>query len=489
MNLDSDCVKIALHFERMGTSVLSTWEDVMDRRTKSSRKVRKNTMQMIALGFFGVIFLGGVMLWLPFCNRQPIAFIDALFTSVSSVCVTGLVTICPAEQFTLAGQVVMLLLIQIGGLGVIACMALFFLLLGKKISMKGRIVIQEAYGLDTLSGLVKFVIRIIRGTFLVEGIGAVLFAIRFIPEFGIARGIWYSVFHSISGFCNAGIDILGKSSFMNYVDSPLISLTTMFLIVMGGLGFPVWHDIFVTVQKGLTEPGAKKRIFTRLGLQSKIVLCMTAFLILFGMVVYFLLEFDNPDTMKSLTIPQKLLASAFQSVTTRTAGFATVSQAGLTESSRLFGCILMFIGGSPAGTAGGIKTTTVAMLILTVLSVLRGHKDTECFGRRVSVDSIRSALTITVITFSCWLAGLAVMSVLDPQTEFLNLMYEASSAIGTVGLSADLTPVLSRPSHVVLMILMYIGRIGPLTMGLVLAGRPDRSDKFRDLPEKKIMLG
>ena len=229
----------------------------MDRREKSPRRVRLNTMQIVALGFFGVIFLGGVILWLPICNQKPIEFIDALFTSVTSVCVTGLVTVVPAEQYTLFGQVVVMILIQIGGLGAIACMALFFLLLGKKISMKGRILIQEAYGLDTLSGLVKFIIRIVRGTFIVEGIGAVLFSFKFVPEFGLAKGIWYGVFHSISGFCNAGIDIIGNSSFMKYVDSPLVSLTTMFLIVMGGLGFPVWHDIFVTAKKGAGKKSAK----------------------------------------------------------------------------------------------------------------------------------------------------------------------------------------------------------------------------------------
>lgn len=461
----------------------------MDRREKSPRRLRMNTMQIIALGFFGVIFLGGFILWLPFCNQKPIAFFDALFTSVSSVCVTGLVTVIPAEQFTLAGQIVILILIQVGGLGVIACTALFFLILGKKISMKGRILIQEAYGLDTLSGLVKFIIRIIRGTFIVEGIGAVFFSIRFIPEYGVVRGIWYSIFHSVSGFCNAGIDIIGSTSFMQYVDSPLVSITTMFLIVMGGLGFPVWHDVFVTAKKGAGEKGARRRIFTRLNLQSKIVLSVSLFLLVFGTVGYFFLEFNNSKTMADLSIPEKILASAFQSVTTRTAGFASVSQSGLTESSQLLGCILMFIGGSPAGTAGGIKTTTFAMVALTVISVLRGHKDTECFGRRVDTENIRSALSIMVITFVFWLTAVAAMSIFDPQTDFLDLMYEASSAIGTVGLSADLTPVLTRMSQTVLMLLMYAGRIGPLTMALVFAGKSHKSDKFRELPEKKVMLG
>ena len=388
-----------------------------------------------------------MLLWLPFCNQKPIEFIDALFSSVTSVCVTGLITIVPAEQFTLAGQIVMLVLIQIGGLGVVACMSAFFLIMGKKITMQGRIVIQQAYGLDTLSGLVRFIIRILKGTLFVEGIGALLYAVKFVPEFGVIRGIWYGIFHSVSAFCNAGIDILGSTSFIEYVDSPLINFTTMFLIVMGGLGFPVWYNVLENVRKEAASRGMIKRIFTRLGLQAKIVLSMTAFLILAGTIGFFLLEYNNPSTMGDLSVPEKLMASAFQSVTTRTAGYASVSQSGLTAGSRFLGCILMFIGGSPAGTAGGIKTTTAAMLLLTAVSVLRGRRDTECFGRRVADDIVRSGITITLITFISWLAGVMALGIFEPGRDFLNLMYEASSAIGTVGLSADLTPQLSRASQ------------------------------------------
>ena len=456
---------------------------------KSTRKVRLSTMQIVALAFLGVIFLGGVILYLPFCNQKPIDFLDALFTSVTCVCVTGLVTVVPAEQFTLAGQIVMLALIQIGGLGVIACTVSFFLILGKKITMKGRILIQEAYGLDTLSGMVKFIIRILKGTFLVEGIGAVLFAFQFVPEYGFVRGVGYGIFHSVSAFCNAGIDILGSTSFIKYVDSPLVNFTTMFLIVMGGLGFPVWYDLYRNAGTVIREKRPKKWILTRLNLQSKIVLTMTAALILFGTAGYFIIEYHNPATMGELSVPEKLLASAFQSVTTRTAGYATVSQSALYPGSRLLGCILMFIGGSPAGTAGGIKTTTAAMLILTVVCVLRGRKETECYGRRVENDIVRSGITISLITFTFWLIGVAALTAFEPGVDFLNLMYEASSAIGTVGLSADLTPVLSSGSHIVLMLLMYIGRIGPLTMALVFAGKSERSSQFRDLPEKRIMIG
>ena len=362
-------------------------------------------------------------------------------------------TIVPAEQFTLLGKIILLLLIQVGGLGVIACMSAFFLLLGKKINMKGRITIQQAYGLDTLSGLVKFVIRILKGTFLVEGIGAVLFSLRFIPEFGFIKGVGYAIFHSVSAFCNAGIDILGSTSFIQYSGSWLINFTTMFLIVMGGLGFPVWHDIAELS------------------------------------VGFFLLEFNNPETMGDMNLLEKMTASLFQSVTTRTAGFATVPQGDLRESSKLLGCMLMFIGGSPAGTAGGVKTTTIAMLLLTVLCVLKNKRDTECFARKIDNNIVRSGITITMITLIFLMSGITALTIFEPGIDFLDLTYEAASAMGTVGLTADLTPILSRGSHVILMILMYVGRIGPLTMALALSGRSDKISKFRELPEENVMLG
>ena len=456
---------------------------------KTMKKLKLTTMQRIAMGFFGIILLGGVLLWLPICNQKPIAFFDSLFTSVSAVCVTGLVTIVPAEQFTLLGKMVLLLLIQIGGLGVIACTIAFFLALRRRITMKERVVIQQAYGLDTLTGLVRFIIRILKGTLLIEGIGAVLFSLQFIPEYGVYPGIGYGIFHAISAFCNAGIDILGQNSFIDYVGSPLVNLTTMFLIVMGGLGFPVWHDIHVNTKKVLKGRKPKGRLIKRLGLQSKIVLTMTAALLLLGTAGFFLLEYNNPETMKNFSLGQKLMASGFQSVTTRTAGFAAVPQGGLTEGSKLLGCVLMFIGGSPAGTAGGVKTTTIAMLLLTALSVLRGRKDTECFGRKLDDSIVRSSITITLVTFLFWLIGTGVITVLEPRAEYLDIMYETTSAIGTVGLSADLTPSLSRASQVVLMILMYAGRIGPMTMALVFAGKARAGTQFRELPEKRIMLG
>lgn len=461
----------------------------MSKEKKNDGRLSLNTMQLIALGFLGVILLGAVLLWLPFSNQEPLAFADALFTSVSAVCVTGLLTIVPATQFTVAGQIILLLLIQIGGLGVIACTIAFFLILRKKITMKERVMIQQTYGLDTLSGLVKYIILILKGTFLVEGIGACFYAVKFIPEFGWGKGIAYSVFQSISAFCNAGIDILGNQSYKGYVTSPVINITTMLLIVLSGLGFLVWHDIGKTIVHVWKQKLPKKRMLTRLGLQSKIVLVMTAFLITVGTLGFFLLEYRNPETMGTMSVGQKLMASAFQSITSRTAGFAAVSQGDLTPASKLLGCILMFVGGSPGGTAGGVKTTTIALLLLVCGSVLRGSKDAECFGRRISSTVVNSAITIILVTFLIWVGGIALITILEPNVEFLDIMYEATSAIATVGLSADLTPLLGRGSQAVLMILMYAGRIGPMTMALVFAGKARKSSQLRELPEKHIMIG
>ena len=387
------------------------------------------------------------------------------------------------------GKGILLALIQIGGLGVIACMVAFFLIIKKKITMKERVLIQQTYNLDTLTGMVQFVIRILRGTFLVEGIGALLYSIRFIPEFGLVEGICYSVFHAVSAFCNAGIDILGSSSYMAYVKSPIVSLTTIFLIVIGGLGFPVWHDIYTNTKRVITERQPARRLFMRLKLQTKIVLTMTAVLLITGFLGFFILEYKNPETMGGLNFWQKLMASGFQSVTTRTAGFASVSQAGLTSGSKLLACILMFVGGSPAGTAGGVKTTTVAMLLLTCLGVLKGKRDTECFGRKIEPSIVRSGIAIILLTFLFWLSGVTLITVLEPQVDFLRIMYEVTSAMATVGLTADLTPELGRASQAVLMVLMYVGRIGPITMALVFAGRANSGTQLRDLPEKRIMLG
>lgn len=458
----------------------------MKERKKS---IRFSTMQLIAAGFLGTILLGGVLLYLPICNTKPIQFTDALFTSTSAVCVTGLVTIVPATQFTVLGKGILLVLIQIGGLGVIACTFSFFLILKKKITLRERIIIQETYNMDTLSGLVKFLIKIIKGTFIVEGVGAILFSFQFVREYGLVEGVCYSIFHSVSAFCNAGIDILGNGSFTEYATNPLINFTTMSLIIIGGIGFTVWGDVLKNVFEDIGEEGySVKKIFTKLTLHSKIAISMTLALILLGTVSFFVLEYANPETFGNMTFGEKLMASGFHSVSTRTAGFATVSQSGLTNGSKLITCLLMFVGGSPAGTAGGVKTTTVAMLILACRSAIKGGRDTECFGRRIAEDNIRTGLAVIILSMGFLITGTVIVSVLESDVEFMRVLYETTSAMGTVGLSADLTPQLETASKYVIMMLMYIGRIGPVTMALIF-GKGHTKDRVRELPEKRILVG
>ena len=458
----------------------------MKERKKS---IRFSTMQLIAAGFLGTILLGGVLLYLPVCNTKPIQFTDALFTATSAVCVTGLVTIVPATQFTVFGKGILLVLIQIGGLGVIACTFSFFLILKKKITLRERIIIQETYNMDTLSGLVKFLIKIIKGTFIVEGVGVVLFSLQFVREYGFVEGVCYSIFHSVSAFCNAGIDILGNGSFTKYAANPLINFTTMSLIIVGGIGFTVWGDVLKNVFEDFGKEGySVKKIFTKLTLHSKIAISMTIALILLGTVSFFVLEYANPETFGNMTLGEKIMASGFHSVSTRTAGFATVSQSGLTNGSKLITCLLMFVGGSPAGTAGGVKTTTVAMLILTCRSVIKGGRDTECFGRRIVEDNIRTGLAVIFLSMGFLITGTVIVSVLEPNVEFMRILYETTSAMGTVGLSADLTPQLETASKYVIMMLMYIGRIGPVTMALIF-GKGHTKDRVRELPEKRILVG
>lgn len=457
---------------------------------RKKKNTRWNTLRVTAAGFLGVILLGAVLLYLPVSNTQPIAFTDALFTSATSVCVTGLVTVVPASQFTLFGKVILLLLIQIGGLGVIACGTLFLFLLNKKITIQERVVLKEAYGADRLGGIVRLVRKVILGTFAVEGAGAVLYAFQFIPEYGLVRGIGYSVFHAVSAFCNAGIDILGSSSLSCYVTNPVINVTTILLIILSGIGFTVWFDVIDNNRRLVRGEVPKRWWFTRLRLQSKLAIMMTVFLILAGTVFVFLAEYGNPDTIGELSMGQKLMASMFQSVTTRTAGFCTVSQGALHTESKLFCAILMFIGGSPGGTAGGVKTTTFAMLFLACLTFVRGGNDTECMGRKITVANFRTGFAVVMVAFAVFIAGTIAVLFLEPDSILLeNVIYETASAVGTVGLTADLTPRLCRASQYVLMVMMYIGRLGPLTMALMFAGKTHPRDRIRSLPEEQIMVG
>lgn len=454
------------------------------------KNIRWNTLRMTAASFLGIILLGGVLLYLPVSNTQPIAFIDALFTSVTSVCVTGLVTIVPASQFTLFGKVVLLLLIQIGGLGIIACGTMFLFLMNKRITVQDRVTLKEAYGADRLGGIVMFVKKVILGTFLVEGAGAVLYAFQFVPEYGVVKGIWYSVFHAVSAFCNAGIDILGENSLADYAANPLVNFTTIALIILSGIGFSVWFDVISSGRKLARGEIPGRWWFTRLGLQSKLAIIITLILIAAGTLFIFLAENHNMETFGRFGTGQKLMASLFQSVTTRTAGFYTVPQGALHEESKLFCAVLMFIGGSPGGTAGGVKTTTMAMLFLACITFVRGGNDTECMGRRITVENFRTGFCVVMVAFAVFITGTIAILMLEPDSVLLvNVIYETASAVGTVGLTADLTPHLSRISQCVLMAMMYIGRLGPLTLAMLFVGKTHPRDRIRRLPQERIMVG
>nr|WP_315022340.1 TrkH family potassium uptake protein [uncultured Aminipila sp.] len=446
-------------------------------------------IQIIAYGFLGAILLGSFLLVLPISAKegQTTAYIDALFTATSAICVTGLTTVTTIEHWSLFGQFVILCLIQFGGLGVITVTTSILLLLHKKITLSERILIQDAYNLNTLGGLVKLTIRVLKGTFLVEGIGAVCFAFQFIPEFGLTQGLWKSVFHSISAFCNAGIDLIGQNSFAPYAGSVVVNLTTMVLIVVGGIGFPVWWDIVRVINKLIKEKFNPRLLFKKLELHSKVAIVTTLGLIIGGAVLIFCLEYSNANTIGNMPLWQKIMASFFQSITTRTAGFFTISQNGLRDSSAFLCILLMFIGGSPSGTAGGIKTVTMATLVISTLAVIKGKPDAEMFYRKINYGYCRKALAVSCFSLFVLLISTFGLSIVE-NADFLDVLYETTSAIGTVGLTRGLTPDLSTIGKLIIIMTMYLGRIGPITLALVLNPQKHKG-KVCILPEEQVLIG
>ena len=450
------------------------------------KRKRLTTTQLIVLSFAAAIFVGAVLLTMPFsaADGRMTPFIDALFTATTSVCVTGLVVVTTATHWSLLGKIIILILIQIGGLGVITLTTTVMMAFGKKISLSNRVLLGDAFNLETLKGLVKFLRRVFLGTFVVEGIGAVCYMPVFIPEYGIGRGIWYSVFHSISSFCNAGIDIVGANSFMPYVHNVWVNLVTMTLIVFGGIGFVVWWDVVSAIRKKIA--GSKRHLFQLMSLHSKVAITMTLFLILSGTVLFAVFEWNNPLTMGEFSGWQKWLAALFQSVTTITAGMATISQKGLSGPSVITSMFLMFTGGSSVGTAGGVKVTTVAVVILSVAATVRGNSDVTCYGRRISDAIVRKSVAIIFISFMASVLAIVAMRLLE-SGESVDIIFEVYSALGTAGLSRDYTATVGIAGKIVLCICMFLGRIGPITMVIAFAMR-DKKTALR-LPEGKITVG
>ena len=442
---------------------------------KSYKKKHMTSFQLIIMGFAGVILLGTVLLMLPFSSAEKVItpFHEALFTATSAVCVTGLVVKDTGSYWSLAGQTIILALIQTGGLGVVTVAASVSLLSGKKISLMQRSTMQNAISAPKVGGIVRLTRFILRGTFLIEAAGTVLLLPVFMGDYG-KKGIWMSVFHSISAFCNAGFDILGTDSSMfpsltGYSGNILINLVIMLLIITGGIGFLTWDDIYTN-----------KLNFKRYRMQSKIILMTTACLILFPTVFFYICDLTN------LPMGKRLLAAAFQSVTTRTAGFNTINISEMSEASKAVMILLMLIGGSPGSTAGGMKTTTFSVLILNAIATFRSQENAGAFGRRLEYHVIKNAATIAMLYFALFFGGGIAISVYEG-LPLLNCLYEAASAVGTVGLTLGITPELHVFSQVVLIILMYLGRVGGLT--LIYAVFSGRNKGNAKLPLQKITVG
>lgn len=452
---------------------------------------RLTTTQIIAFGFLVMIFTGAVLLTLPVASADGSAtnFVDALFTSTTASCVTGLVTVNTLEHWSLFGHIVILLLIQFGGLGVITFTTLFLLMLGKRITLRQRMLIQDAYNLNTLRGLVKLTKRIIKGTLIIEGSGALILMVKFIPEFGVLCGAWKSVFTSVSAFCNAGIDIIGAESLAPYKGSFIVNFTIMALIIVGGIGFFVWWDILEVGKKAMAEGFSMKQFFRRLSLHAKLVITITSILILGGAIFIFIMDFQNSSSLGPLPLHEKIYASLFQAVTVRTAGFQTMLQEDFSNASQLLSMLLMFIGGSPGGTAGGVKTVTVGMIYLSVLALLKGRKNAEVFKRQIPTEAVLKGLSVIVISLSALIVSTVALSIAMDGSSIMDIAYETTSAIATVGLSRSFTGALNTAGKIIIILTMYIGRVGPITMALAFNVYGRRKKKNMQLPEEKIMVG
>lgn len=430
------------------------------------KPLRIKPIHFIPGSFLGAIIIGTLLLMLPFSTAPgaDVSALTAAFTATTSVCVTGLVVVDTYANWSLFGQLIILILIQIGGLGVVAVGAMVLLVGKKKFTLTDRKLLENSLNIEKNRGLLRFLKRIFQGVFIVELTGAVLYSFKLIPLLGLKNGIWASLFQSVSAFCNAGMDVIGPNSMMDFNDSPYMMCITMALIILGGLGFVVWFDLIDGIKDGIKNKRSLSRIFAHLPVHSKLVLCLTLFLILSGTLIVFASEFDNPDTIGNMSIGGKLLNSMFQSVTFRTAGFASVPQDKLTEVSCIIGYILMFIGGSPVGTAGGIKTVTVFLVFMNAYSYINGRENV-IFNRRVSEELMRKAAA--VVTYSIVAVfTMTTLLIISDKVTLTDGLYETVSALATVGLSRSLTPNLTVTGRILIIISMYLGRIGPISMAI-----------------------
>ncbi|MBC8535210.1 TrkH family potassium uptake protein [Feifania hominis] len=434
------------------------------------------------IGFALVILLGALLLTLPISSRsgQWTNPLDALFTATSATCVTGLIVVDTYLHWSVFGQIVILLLIQTGGLGFMTLATMFSFFFRRTISLSERLTMMQSLGVDEMAGVVRLTKHILVGTLIFEGTGAVILSIRFASDFGWKDGIFKGIFHSISAFCNAGFDLMGQrsafSSLTAYSGDIVVNVVIMLLIIIGGLGFIVWEDVY------------HQRSFKKLRVYSKLVLVFTAVLVVGGALLLAVFEWNNPAIMDSLDGKGKGLAFLFQSVTTRTAGFNTIEQSAMTSPSVLLSMILMFIGGSSGSTAGGVKTVTMGVVLLAVFYVARGRRNIEVLGRRVSYDDVLRAVAVVVIAIVLVVTSIFVISMVEPFS-LRDIAYECVSAFATVGISMGITPQLTALSKLILIFLMFAGRLGILTITFTIAMKlAKRRDDVR-YPETKLMIG
>ncbi len=442
---------------------------------------RFSTTHIILMSFLSAILAGGVLLRLPisWAEGVSLSFTDALFTATTSTCVTGLVVTPTVSSFSLFGQIVILCLIQIGGLGVITVVSLIMISLHRKMGLQDRVLLQDAFNLSSFSGVIRFVKRVVKGTLFVEGAGALLYMTVFVPQFGL-RGIWISVFNAVSAFCNAGIDIVATDSLCQYVTHPVVNFVTCALIITGGIGYLVWWDVLRVIR-------TPKFSFRHLTFHSKLVLCATVLLIVLGGFSILLLEYNNPQTLGNLTFFQKVQAAFFQSVTTRTAGFATIPQENFTNASAFVCILLMFIGGSPVGTAGGVKTVTFAVLILSGIANIRNRSQGELFGRKIPRETVSKAVAVAGMSFFILFVSTVALSAVTDLSG-LDVLYETASATATVGLTRNVTPLVGAAGKWILMATMYLGRVGPISLAVALQFRK-KSFAAVENPEEEIIVG
>mgnify|MGYP000868876246 FL=1 len=443
---------------------------------RDNKPFRFSPTQILSLGFVVIILVGTLLLSLPISTSKgtSISLIDALFQATSAICVTGLTVVNTAQDLSIFGQIITIILIQIGGLGFMTMATTVFLVAGKRITLRERLIMQEALNHFTIQGVVRLTKNILATTLILEGAGAVLLAFRFIPMFGWIKGIYFSIFHSISAFCNAGFDLMGNS-LLDFSGDIIINFTIMALIILGGLGFSVIRDVY-----------NHRYHFRKWHLHTKLVVLSTIILLLSGFLFFFIMEYDN--VLANFSLKDKIIASLFHSVTIRTAGFYSTPMEEITEASKFFTIILMFIGASPASTGGGIKTVTAMVIILTVKSVIEGKDDIEIFRRRIPYAIANRALAITVISLGFLVFVTIIFSIVEPYP-FIDLLFQTSSALGTVGVASFDNSMLSNISKLLTILCMYTGRVGPLTLTLAFAKRQSSNNNLIKYPEDQIMVG